>query len=57
MFSHTNPIPDKTTNDTIVAEAAQTPTVIYVCNSSLPVCKTFTPQYESLALRMRDQSR
>ena len=30
-------------------ETTDTPTVIYVSNSALPTCKTFTPKYESLA--------
>lgn len=50
-------IPDKTTHDRIVDEAYSIPTVIYVSNSSLPMCKSFTPQYQSLAKRLQDQGR
>lgn len=57
MASSITDITDKKTHDTVVAEAAQTPTVIYVCNSSLPHCKTFTPEYESLAYQVRNQSK
>jgi thioredoxin-like negative regulator of GroEL len=57
MTQYTTSIPNKAVHDTVVAESAHTPTVIYVCNSSLPICKSFTPQYESLAHKLQDQSR
>ena len=49
MTSTITYIPNKSIHDTIVAESATTPTVIYLCNSVLPFCKTFTPKYEALA--------
>lgn len=42
-------IPSKSVHDNIVAESNQIPTVIYVSNSSMPICKAFTPRYEALA--------
>ena len=49
MSSNIDQIPNRAVHDAIVAESEQTPTVIYVSNSALPVCKTFTPKYETLA--------
>lgn len=49
MSSAVIQIPDKPTHDNIVAESEHNPSIIYVCNSALPICKDFTPQYEKLA--------
>lgn len=57
MANPITPIPDKPTHDQIVAESSSTPTIIYVCNSSLPHCKAFTPQYEALAYKLQTESR
>ncbi|KAK5121830.1 hypothetical protein LTR85_004705 [Meristemomyces frigidus] len=49
-----NPITYLTTkaeHDAAVSVAVHTPTVIYLCNSPLPVCKAFTPKYETLAAK------
>ena len=51
MASTITQIGDKHEHDRVVAESGDTPTVIYVSNSSLPQCKAFTPQYEALAAR------
>ena len=47
-------IPNKATHDEIVNKAHSdsknsTPTIIYVSNSALPICRAFTPKYEDLA--------
>lgn len=57
MASSITNITDKASHDAVVTEAADTPTVIYVSNSSLPHCKAFTPQYEALAAKLREQSK
>lgn len=48
MPSTLTQITNQATHDKIVDESAQTPTVIYVSNSALPICKSFTPKYEAL---------
>ncbi|EME48639.1 hypothetical protein DOTSEDRAFT_49073 [Dothistroma septosporum NZE10] len=44
-------IHNKQEHDEVVAHSKDIPTVIYVSNSSLPACKTFSPKYEDLAQR------
>ena len=45
---------DRPSHDAAVTAAEETPTVIYLCNSPLPDCKTFTPKFESLAAKYQD---
>lgn len=47
--SRIHQITDKQEHDAAVEQSKQTPTVIYVSNSNLPICKAFTPQYQDLA--------
>ena len=54
MASRVVQINDKAEHDQIVTQSKDIPTVIYVSNSSLPACKTFTPQYEDLAQRWHE---
>lgn len=49
MASQVIQIPDKPAHDKIVDESEGTPTIIYVSNSALPICRDFTPKYEALA--------
>lgn len=42
-------ITDKKEHDGAVEQSKDTPTVIYVSNSNLPTCKSFTPKYTDLA--------
>lgn len=42
-------INDRSTHDEVVSQSKEQPTVINVSNSSLPICKKFTPEYSSLA--------
>ena len=46
---------DQPSHDAVVAESKYTPTVIYVSNSSLPLCRDFTPKYEALATKHTSQ--
>ena len=45
---------DRPSHDAAVTAAEETPTVIYLCNSPLPACKTFTPKYSELATKYQD---
>ena len=45
---------NKREHDTAVAAAEMQPTVIYLCNSPLPACKTFTPRYIELAAKYQN---
>lgn len=47
-------ITDRAEHDAAVAKSETEPTVIFVCNSSTPVCKAFTPKYEDIAARHAD---
>ncbi|SMR53717.1 unnamed protein product [Zymoseptoria tritici ST99CH_1A5] len=49
MTSHIVQITDRAEHDQVVEASKQTPTVIYVSNSSLPVCREHSPKYEELA--------
>lgn len=49
MASSITQIIDKQTHDKVVDESERTPTIIYVSNYALPICREFTPQYEDLA--------
>ena len=40
-------------HDAAVTAAETTPTVIYLSNSPLPACKTFTPKYSELASKYK----
>jgi thioredoxin-like negative regulator of GroEL len=51
MSSQILQITDKQEHDEAVEQSKQTPTVIYVSNSNLPICKSFTPKYYELAQR------
>lgn len=49
MVSQVIQIATKAEHDELVGQSKSLPTVIYVSNSVLPACKTFTPKYEKLA--------
>lgn len=51
MASAVTSIPNKEVHDTLMAESTNTPTVMYIYNSALPICKDFTPQYRDLAAK------
>lgn len=51
MARHISYLTTKAEHDAAVSAAIKTPTVIYLCNSPLPVCKAFTPKYEDLAAK------
>ena len=55
MASQTTYISNKEEHDKVVAESATTPTIIYLSNYVLPICKDFTPKYEALAKRYRSE--
>lgn len=42
-------ITSKSTLEQLEREAESTPTMIYVSNGALPICRDFTPKYEELA--------
>lgn len=44
-------ITNKKEHDDAVSQSLHTPTVIYVSNSNVPVCKSFTPRIEDMAER------
>lgn len=56
MASVVTDIPNKEVHDKLIAESNHTPIVMYIYNSALPLCKTFTPQYHDLAARYQKQS-
>lgn len=47
---------NKPEHDAAVSAADKTPTVIYLSNSPLPVCKAFTPKYEDLAAKYAERN-
>ena len=49
MASQITQITNKQNHDKVVDESENTPTIIYVSNSALPVCKEFSSKYEALA--------
>lgn len=51
MSSSVTQITNRPSHDAVVDASATTPTIIYVSNSALPICRTFTPQYEALAAK------
>ncbi|KAK4507373.1 hypothetical protein PRZ48_001108 [Zasmidium cellare] len=51
MSSNVFKIKDRATHDEVISQSKEHPTVINVSNSSLPICKKFTPEYASLAER------
>jgi thioredoxin-like negative regulator of GroEL len=55
MASAVTDIPNKEIHDKLMAESTDTPTVMYIYNSALPLCKTLTPQYHDLASRYQKQ--
>ena len=49
MSSQIYQITNKPALQKVEAESSSVPTIIYVSNSALPICRDFTPKYEELA--------
>lgn len=56
MASSVTDIPNKEIHDKLMAESSNTPTVLYIYNSALPMCKELTPQYRDLASKYKNES-
>lgn len=56
MTSSVTNIPNKEVHDKLIADSASTPTVVYIYNSVLPICKELTPQYRELASKYESES-
>ncbi|EGP87685.1 uncharacterized protein MYCGRDRAFT_93083 [Zymoseptoria tritici IPO323] len=54
MTSHIVQITNRAEHDQVVDTSKQTPTVIYVSNSSHPACREHNPKYEELVKRKQD---
>jgi thioredoxin-like negative regulator of GroEL len=55
MASAVTDIPNREVHDKLMAESTKTPTVMYIYNSALPLCKTLTPEYHDLASRYQKE--